>query len=135
MPVIHARRYSVLIPAVLIFLSGCSGSSNTPPEVEVQGTVTFDGEPLPQGSIVFDPVDGKGGSSAGGIENGQFVFNSQFGNKKVLISASRDTGKKDQYDEPITESYIPANYNTKTELTAEVKADGENKYEFVLKSK
>lgn len=121
--------------ASLLFLTGCGGASNAPTSVKVEGTVTFDGEPLSQGSIVFDPADGKGGSSAGGIENGKFQFDSQLGQKKVLISASRVTSKKDQYDEPITESYIPANYNSQTTLTADVKTGGENKFEFVLKSK
>ncbi|WP_339727017.1 hypothetical protein [uncultured Gimesia sp.] len=121
--------------ASLLFITGCGGVSDAPSTVKVEGTVTFDGEPLSKGSIVFDPADGKGGSSAGGIENGTFTFDSQLGQKKVLISASRETGEKDQYDEPITESYIPAKYNSQTTLTADVKADGENKYTFELKSK
>lgn len=130
-PTVLLASFSVF----LLLLTGCGGASDAPTQVKVEGTVTFDGEPLPAGSIVFDPADGKGGSSAGGIENGKFQFDSQLGPKKVLISASRDTGKKDQYDEPISESYIPKNYNSQTTLTAEVKPDGENKYDFVLKSK
>ncbi|QDU07611.1 hypothetical protein [Gimesia aquarii] len=120
---------------VLLIFTGCGGTSDAPQQVKVEGTVTFDGEPLSTGSIVFDPSDGKGGSSAGGIENGKFQFDSQLGKKKVLISATRETGEKDQYDEPITESYIPKQYNSETTLTAEVKPDGENKFEFALKSK
>lgn len=129
------RFQSACFAVCLLFLTGCGGGADAPTTVKVEGTVTFDGEPLSEGSIVFDPTDGKGGSSAGGIENGKFAFDSQLGQKKVLISASRDTGKKDQYDEPITESYIPANYNSQTTLTADVKADGENKFSFDLKSK
>lgn len=125
----------VCVAACLLFITGCGGAQDAPSTVKVEGTVTFDGEPLSEGSIVFDPTDGKGGSSAGGIENGKFTFDSQLGQKKVLISASRETGKKDQYEEPITESYIPANYNSQTTLTADVKADGENKFTFELKSK
>lgn len=123
--------YSIL----LLLLTGCGGASDTPQKIKVEGTVTFDGEPLSVGSIVFDSSDGKGGSSAGGIENGKFQFDSQLGKKKVLISATRDTGEKDQYDEPVTESYIPKQYNSETTLTAEVKPDGENNFEFALKSK
>ena len=129
------RLQLVCLAASLLLITGCGGGSDAPTTVKVEGTVTFDGEPLSKGSIVFDPVDGKGGSSAGGIENGKFMFDSQLGQKKVLISASRDTGEKDQYDEPITESYIPAQYNSETTLTANVKADGENKFSFELKSK
>lgn len=119
----------------LLFTTGCGASSDAPQTVKVEGTVTLDGEPLPSGSIVFDPADGVGGSSAGGIENGTFTFESQLGNKKVLISASRETGETDQYDQPITESYIPDKYNANTTLTADVKAGGENKFTFELKSK
>lgn len=129
------RYQSACFAVCLLFFTGCGGGSDAPTTVKVEGTVTFDGEPLSEGSIVFDPTDGKGGSSAGGIQNGTFTFDSQLGQKKVLISASRDTGKKDQYDEPITESYIPAKYNSQTTLTADVKADGENKFSFELKSK
>ncbi|QDT96355.1 hypothetical protein [Gimesia aquarii] len=120
---------------LLLIITGCGGTSDAPQQVKVEGTVTFDGEPLSTGSIVFDPSDGKGGSSAGGIENGKFQFDSQLGKKKVLISATRETGEKDQYDEPVTESYIPKQYNSETTLIAEVKPDGENKFEFALKSK
>ena len=38
----------------------------------VQGSVTFDGQPVGQGSIVFEPSDGVGPVSGGSIEQGRY---------------------------------------------------------------
>ena len=112
---------------------GCGGGDKRETTL-VSGTVTFAGKPLEEGNIVFDPVDGTGGSSMGAITNGKFEFESELGNKRVLINAVRVTEEKDQYGEPVTESYIPAKYNEESTLTAEVKADGENTFTFELEA-
>lgn len=125
----------IVLFAFFLLLSGCGGVSDAPETATVKGTVTFDGKPLPEGSIVFDPADGNGGSSAGGIKDGKFEFQSQFGPKRVLISASRETGKKGEYGESISESYIPKKYNNKSELKADVTKTGKNSFHFELKSK
>ena len=53
------------------------------------------------------------------------------GEKIIRISAVRTTGETDQYGEPVTESYIPAKYNTRTELKRTV-APGRNTLNFDL---
>ncbi len=64
----------------------------------VQGTVTFDGEPVQQGSIAFEPADGVGPVAGGMIEGGKYVLAGEAGvtpgKKIVRITATRSTGKK-----------------------------------------
>jgi len=124
----------------LVILAGCGEASR---RTELEGTVTFDGEPLPKGSIAFHPQAGTSGPSAGGkIEDGRFVVDRQrgafAGKFRVEITATRKNGKKEQtpfgtevdgYDQ-----YLLPRYNRQSELTAEVIADGPNQFEFALDS-
>lgn len=120
----------------LVVVSGCGGgASDAPSMFEVTGTVTFDGKPLEKGSIVFDSADGQTKAAAGGIENGKFSFESPLGPKTVRISATRETGQKDEYGETVSESYIPAKYNAESKLEATVERSGENKFDYALDPK
>ena len=112
-------------------IAGCGGEDK-PREYTVKGTVNYAGKPLESGSIVLDPVDGNGAAASGGIENGTFELKSQPGQKKVRITAVRQTGEKDQYEEIISEAYVPKKYNDETTLEFEVKPNDENKAEWNL---
>lgn len=101
-------------------------------KITVQGTVTWDGKPLPSGSIVFDPEDGKGVPTQGGITDGQYMFAAPPGPKIVRIQAVRETDETGEYGEPVSESYIPARYNSKSTLKANVTEGGENTFSFDL---
>lgn len=99
----------------------------------VTGTVTYEGTPVENGSIVFDPADGKGMSAMAGIVNGEITGEVPAGEKILRISGVRTTGKKDQYGEEVTESFIPEKYNLQSDLKETVSADGENKFVIELK--
>lgn len=133
------RLVAGLVLAVgLMFLAGCAGSGDGPARYTVRGTVTFDGEPVEDGQVIFLPEDGKGRPDAGKVTNGAFEFRVTGGKKRVEITASRKTGET--YDEdlgetmPVLEEFIPARYNTESELTVEVEPNSENTYEFDLTS-
>ena len=126
---------------VLMFLAGC-GSGRFP----VAGEVTFDGKPVEQGTISFEPADGKGPTTGGKILGGKYEFKGKAaplpGKKAVRIFAARKTGRqvevkrskpKLMVDE--IERYIPDSYNTKTTLSCEVADRGTNQIDFHLKSK
>ena len=118
-----------------IFAVGCGSSTgDLPPMFEVTGSVTFDGEPLESGSIVFDSADGQSTPVGGSVENGTYKVEAPPGRKVVRISASRETGEKDMYGETITESYIPPRYNTESELERTVEPGGENEFDFELEA-
>lgn len=109
------RTAAVLIAWLGAAATGCSGPKG-PPTFEVSGDVTFAGKPVEQGSIVFDPVSGTGGSAIAGIANGRYSARVPAGEMILRVSAVRTTSEKDQYGEPVSESYIPSHFNQESTL-------------------
>jgi hypothetical protein len=133
-----ARNIAVFLLCALAF-SGCGGGGDDllSKRGSVQGIVTFDGEPVEEGQILFTPT-GKEGSVAGSaITDGEYSIPREqgpvAGPHSVAITASRKTGKQIKAMQPappgtmidVKEEYIPAKYNYTTTLSAEIKA-GEN---------
>jgi hypothetical protein len=81
-----------LVATYVLSLTGCGGSGG-PTTYSVTGSVSLGGSPIEEGSIVFDPADGRGGSAMGGIKNGQFTAKVPAGEKILRISAVRTTGE------------------------------------------
>lgn len=131
--------FSALIAGVTaVFLIGCgpSGLKLNP----VSGTVTFDGEPLPEGRIQFRLVEGDQRAFSGKIEQGRYAVETMPGKMAVEITASRIIpGKFDESNPgekaPVGEMYIPARYNSATELTAEIPSGGVKQLDFTLTGK
>jgi hypothetical protein len=101
----------------------------------VSGAVSLDGKPLEEGDIYFYPLDPNISADAGKIKGGQFAFRAKAGNKRVEIRASRIIpGKKTPMGGPVKEQYLARRYNDHTTLTAEVVAQGDNRFQFSLTS-
>jgi hypothetical protein len=95
--------------------------------------VTWEGEPLPEGDIIFAPADGAGVPDAGKISAGRFAFRAAPGAKRVEIYAHREVGPPDPVmGQARRESYIPPRYNDQSILTAEVGPGGEDHFRFDL---
>ena len=121
---------------------GCADRSGP---YAIAGTVTLDGRPVPQGQIVFDP-QGDGKMSVGVVRAGKFSIAAERGPTPgtyiVRITAERPTGQKvkpssyaaDQTPQDVYEQYIPANYNTASELNVEMGADEPEPFSFRLVS-
>jgi hypothetical protein len=62
---LHPCRFAVLL-VMFPLLSGCGGT------LLVEGTVTFDGEPVSEGSISFEAPEGAGPTFGGRIEKGAY---------------------------------------------------------------
>lgn len=132
---------ALLFAAGLPSLVGCGHDPNA--RQGVKGTVTFQGAPLDQGRIQFVPAT-TGPTEAGAtIENGLYTVPPDPGlvpgSYKVSIFSYDKTGAKvqstDLPGDPGATQFrerIPAKYNTATELTAEIKADGKNVADFKL---
>lgn len=138
------KSLSLIFTCICAFVlfTGCGGSSNGPATFPASGKVTWDGEPLAEGNIIFEDAEGKSASAAGKIVDGEFELQAIAGRKKVVITASREVpgktavgGAPDEPPVPAIEQYIPADYNTKTTLEAAVSDSGSNEYQFDLKSK
>ena len=135
---LHIRPVGLLLSLAIIacLLTGCG--SDGPPRYQVTGEVTFDGQPVTDGQIIFTPKDSDLGPDAGIIKDGKFSFLSKEGDKKVSIEASRKVPGKMQSDfkggeVPVFEAYIPAKYNKQTTLEATVTdVAADNKFEFDL---
>jgi len=108
----------------------------------VSGSVVRNGEPLKSGIITFFHVEGAPGPVAGAlIRDGQFAISAEHGLEpgkyRVTLSAPEPGGiltpeEKAAGASPKAKEGLPAKYNSATELTAEVKADDTNRFDFKI---
>jgi hypothetical protein len=114
---------------IIALATGCAPSEF----VTVTGDVTWNGTAVTDGEVIFTPENVPLPPSAGKLMDGKFEFLCRPGKMRVDIQAMRKTGKRHPvHGYEITELYIPARYNTESELTAEVTRDGENHFTFNL---
>jgi hypothetical protein len=126
---VHARACCVAMLVAIATVLGCGGGG-----ASIQGNVTFDGQPVEKGSIVFEPADGLGQVAGGTIENGKYHLDSKSqltpGPMIVRITAARSTGKKVPAGPPAPDGtmvdeikqYIPKVYNEQSQLTAQIES-------------
>lgn len=133
--------YSLIIFTLATVAMGCSGSVDGPKLYSVTGTVTLDGQPIPDASILFKDPTGKNKSYFASVKDGSYSTEMEAGKRQVIITASRKSKDKmvDNAEgtgkEPAMEQYLPAIYNEKTTLEIDVVSGGENQFPFDLKSK
>lgn len=126
-----------LLPCLALLLlaaaaAGCGRDDGMRP---VTGSVTFDGQPVESGEIIFRAVDGVEAAAAGKIAGGRYSVRATPGLKRVEITAIRQVdAPPGPAGEPAIgfESYIPEQYNRHSELTAEVTPRGRNTFDFDL---
>ncbi len=142
----------------LLVTGGCGneGGDDLPRE-PISGTVTYEGKPLANGTIQFQPASQAEGMAAGGmIVNGRFEVPRKEGpvpgKYKVQIDSIDETVTVPAPESPASpdgdvmpgelkipprkmmkKRLIPPRYNSQTGLSAEVKAGGPNVYPFDLK--
>src|SRR5262245_4028087 len=138
--VADACRYPAIVAAVVV-LTTCLGCGNK--AKILTGKITFDGNPLDQGQITFEPK-GRGKMSVAQIVDGTYTLPDKFGlapgDYVVRITSERPTGAKvkpasysqDQTPMDVYQQFLPAKYNTKSTLTVSVSPDGENVHDFAL---
>ncbi|HEY2412078.1 MAG TPA: carboxypeptidase-like regulatory domain-containing protein [Pirellulaceae bacterium] len=120
-----------------VAVAACN-SEKLPRLSRVSGTVTLDGQPVPEASVVFEGAQPGEPTSLGKTDaTGKYELYYSRGHKGttvgehvVLISSYQ--GPTDENPEPKKET-IPAKYNAKTEEKRTVKR-GTNKIDFELKS-
>jgi hypothetical protein len=131
----------VLCLAVL-GLAGCGGGSRVP----VTGSVSFNGEPVDNGSISFIAADAAAGGEAvnagGDIKDGKYSIAADRGPKpgkyKVEIYWNKKTGRTvptpgdAAVPMPETKQTLPPKFNKQSQLTADI-TSGRNTVNFDLK--
>jgi hypothetical protein len=126
--------FLVLVQVAII---GCGGE----PKAEVSGTVTLDGVPVENGAIQFYPTGKTGQSTGGGIENGVYKVDASVGEMTVTINASKVVGKHKAYDTPDSPildkvaEMIPAEYNSLSKITVNLKAGKNENVNFDIDTK
>ena len=120
---------------LLAVLAGCGPAG--PPMGEVTGTVTYKGQPLVTGDVLFVPETANLPYAQARIaEDGTFQMQTEehgngvpVGKYQVMITSLKDLGPENGML-----ALIPARYSSTAEsgLTAEV-VDGENTVDFALK--
>lgn len=120
---------TLLASLALVTMVGCGSSPSGLDLHQVTGNVMFAGEPVKEGRILFRLVDGDQRAFSAPIADGLYTVDTLPGKMRVEIVASRivpgkfDTSNPGQ-KVPVGEMYIPARYNAKSELTAEVPPGG-----------
>jgi hypothetical protein len=114
-------------------LLGCGHSG--PDKVIVQGEVTYGGEPIANGDILFYPVEGTPGAVSGAsISAGRYLADGKggvpIGKHRVEVRGYRkkaaERSSSNRFEEPGVqrEQYLPEKFNTKSTLV--VSFDGAN---------
>jgi hypothetical protein len=121
----HDLRLAVLVgfATMLSRLAGCGGDGLT----AISGTITYDGQPVQRGKILFRASRGDGPTAAAIVEDGKFIVRVAPGAKHVAIEGFRTIGRR-HYDPrnpaspmiDVVEQILPARYNAKSELTCEI---------------
>jgi hypothetical protein len=137
----------IIVVFVLITISfcGCGNKSNL---ISVSGNITFDGQPLPDGTIAFIPAGAIGSPTAAKIKNGKYNARVSAGSMIVRITAEKNYAEneiKELKEDPMHKSdplfkpenfkkqYIPKIYNELSILKEEINDSAKN-IDFNLKS-
>lgn len=126
-------KHTTPLLAVCLALAGCGGGPSDLPDLgRVSGTVTIDGEPTPDVSVMFSPVDGGRASSGVTDSSGHYdlYYNANtegalIGQHNVHISSHVDFDPNDP-EAPMVppEGNVPSDYmNIEKQATVEA---GEN---------
>jgi hypothetical protein len=144
-PTLFACCLLPLAACLLALMAGCGRSKR----LGVEGTVTLDGKPLPNGNITLTPLQGTASPTAGAmVTQGEFSIPAAGGVspgkfRVEIISRHRSGRKVPDFRTPghqgelvdAEEQFLPAKYNSQSELTAQVKSDGPNQLKFELLSR
>ena len=129
----------LLLLAVGLLLDGC-GQPTSRPEAKkypVRGTVTLDGQPMPEGSLYFKTI-ATGALDFASIKDGKFEGQAQEGDRRVEISCTKsEVQESGGMKTEVQKELIPAKYNTdpSNTLQAAVSPKGPNQFTFELTSK
>lgn len=134
----------LFVVAVLPLSGGCGGA--TAEQAKVHGRVSYQGRPIKQGTIVFQPLPPLKARPAGAdVIDGAYAIDNNgpvFGTHRVEIQAYRKTGRKipdlkgdmSIPNRPLVDETIPilpASFNVESTLTTEI-TDSDSTIDFAL---
>lgn len=133
------RSVLIGVLGMAFHMSGCA-NTEVPGMAVVTGTVVLDGQPVEDGTILFEPKDGEGQAVSAVIKkDGRFEARVPQGEKCVRINWPKVTGQKKVSDTPdslvidTVEEMVPEKYNSKSALMISV-GMGKSKLDFRLET-
>jgi hypothetical protein len=134
-------RHALSLFLGLSLVAGCGSSG--PKLYRVTGTVKYKSEPIKNGTISFRSLDGMY-AATGNLVNGEYDIAESAGlpeGKYQVAVTSPDpkgpaapaAGEMPGDSTAVAKDLIPAKYNAKSELSAEIKAQPRNEVNFDLK--
>lgn len=134
----HPRVLLIIIGCLSMTFGGCSKKSE---QFEIRGQVTYQGQPIADGKILFMPIDESRPQAIAKIVDGEYVTASPggvfVGEYKVQVFGYRGNGKIQDLGELYggkqeqQVQYVPAKFNQETELTVDISSE-ESEYDFEL---
>jgi hypothetical protein len=141
----HSRRFAWLLPglSILLFSLGCGDPHDG--RLAVSGNVTFQGQPLDQGNIMFIPasrdlrtqasaqiINGRYQiSAAQGLRPGKYKVSIHSGDGRTpVVPSDAPPGPSGNFS---SQDRIPEAYNLKSTLEAEVKKGGANRFDYPIR--
>ena len=143
-----ANQSSGRLKSLCMILTACvaggCGAGDGLDRRAISGSVTLDGQPLSEGTILLEPVTDRSGTAVGAtIRRGAFAITREQGpvpgSYRARIYASSGVqdppgkGQTERTRRPMVE-LIPDVYNTRSDLRADVSDRGENHFKFDLHS-
>lgn len=121
----------------LLSLLACGCGPSGPEQFAISGQISYDSQPVTNGSVGFVPVEASSGKAFGAdVVDGHYEIpryeGPLQGTYKVMIHAERPSGRKIQADEGSSEmvdeliQFIPDAYNAQSTLTVEISSDRED---------
>jgi len=126
------RRPSSLLALLVLFFGGCNDS---PATAVVEGTITFDAQPLANATVMFQPLDGSRGSAGTTDALGKYALRftpTEMGAVPGEHAVTIQTVPGDPDPENPVKELLPAKYHSATELKATLKK-GRQTVDFDLK--
>lgn len=133
----HRIMLLLLIGAAL-WVPGCGSSKPPLPRASVSGEVTLNGQPVSNVLVAFVPQGNvKGPRSSALVTDGKYSLDEKSGPlvgqmRVEITTALEEDEPRDGKVKPFAPERIPAQYNVNSQLSAPIKADGPNKFDFHL---
>ena len=109
--------FLLTICALTLTLSSCGKEKL----YTVSGTASYQGEPIPDGSISFVPSDPKLSPQGASIRDGKYTAQVRKGTMTVKITGSKiDPKQKMEDGSPFWTDFVPEKYSTQSTLTVEI---------------
>jgi hypothetical protein len=119
----------LILAALTVGPAGCDSGAKL---FRVVGDVTWQDQPVVDGTINFLPVDGNVHPVTAKIVNGKYDTRVPTGKMKIEIFADKDLGYSESMHQNVKTRLIPEEYNSLSKLTFDVQTNDSNRADFHL---